>query len=175
MFVANMFIFIFLYLFKDILSQSNGTFPNITINPLLLCNPFALGINYPNILNQTDCSILSVDIYKMRGLDLKCCELDYQEKDKPNTRKRGCMSFLSNYIDKDRYEDIIDWIERGKLDLFTNYAIFMGETLYYNFSQYPLIKNETKYEVFKFDCLATFIFQKYYLIYILALMLFITI
>ena len=70
MFVANMFIFIFLYLFKDILSQSNGTFPNITINPLLLCNPFALGINYPNILNQTDCSILSVDIYEERGLDL---------------------------------------------------------------------------------------------------------
>ena len=170
MFVANFFIFIFLYLFKAISSQNTS---NVTIDPSKLCLPYALGINYPSILNQTDCRSLSVIPFTQLGLDLKCCELEYQEENNANTKKRGCISFLSNYIDNDRYEDIIDWIERGKLDQFTTYAVFMGETLFMNFSQYPLIKNESKYEVFKLDCFADFFYHKFYLMFILALMIFI--
>ena len=168
MFVANFFVLIFLFLFNNISSQNTS---NVTIDPRTICHPYALGINYPSILNQTDCKSLSVIPYKQLGLDLKCCELEYQEEKKADTKKRGCISFLSNYIDNDRYEDIIDWIERGKLDEFTTYTIFLGQTLYMNFSQYPLIKNESKYEVFKLDCFAGFIYQKFYLMLIFALMI----
>ena len=163
MFSSKLFIFIFILYFSKISCQ--------TLN-LSLCYPIPIGINVTQIAQyqlQLGCNNL---LPYTNLLDLTCCEIDFQDKENSSApRRHGCMAFLKNYIDNDRYEDIIDWIERGKLDQFTTYAVFMGQTLYMNFSQYPLIKNESKYEVFKLDCFANFICHKFYLMFILALMI----
>ena len=75
------------------------------------------------------------------------------------------MAFLKNYIDNDRYEDIIDWIERGKEDKFEEYSVFLGKTAYDNFKGF--IKNETKHELYKLDCFSKFISLKYFLLVLL--------
>ena len=83
------------------------------------------------------------------------------------------MAFLGNYIDDDRYEDIIDWIERGKYDKFTEYTLFLGYSGYMNFTRYgELVKNKTKYEVFKFDCFGEF-FRNKFLFNIFVILLFV--
>ena len=71
------------------------------------------------------------------------------------------MSFLSNYIDNHRYEDIVDWIKRGKIDGFQRYTIFLGKSLYDAWRQLELIKNETEYEFYKLNCLSRNIFYNY--------------
>ncbi len=77
------------------------------------------------------------------------------------------MAFLTSYIDNDRYEDIIDWIERGKEDKFEQYSVFLGKTAYDNFKGF--IKNETKHELYKLDCFTKFISMKYFLFGLLLL------
>ena len=105
-------------------------------------------------------------------LDLRCCELEYQQKENYSAlRYYGCMSFLSNYIDNDRYEDIIDWIERGKLDKYEYYNIFLGKTIYNMSHVYPLMKNETEYKVFKLDCFSQFIFIKNFIVFFFILLM----
>ena len=72
-------------------------------------------------------------------LNLTCCEIDFQEKENSSApRRHGCMAFLKNYIDNDRYEDIIDWIERGKEDKFEEYSVFLGKTAYDNFKGFTI-------------------------------------
>ena len=80
------------------------------------------------------------------------------------------MSFLANYIDNDRYEDIIDWIERGKLDNYEYYNIFLGQTVYNMSHMFPLVKNETEYELFKLDCFSQFILIKNAIAFIFILL-----
>ena len=105
-------------------------------------------------------------------LNLRCCELQYQQKENSSApRYHGCMSFLSNYIINDRYEDIIDWIERGKLDKYEFYNIFWGKTIYNMSHVYPLMKNENEYEVFKLDCFSQFIFIKNFIVFVFILLM----
>ena len=100
----------------------------------------------------------------------RCCELEFQEKENSSAlRRHGCIGILPSYVDNDRYEDIIDWIERGKADKFEQYSIYLGKAVhdaYLNF-----IKNETDYEVYKFDCLTKYINPKYFIFYILIALL----
>ena len=153
MFSPNFFIFIFILYFSKISCQ--------TLN-LSLCYPIPIGINVTQIAQyqlQLGCNNL---LPYTNLLNLTCCEIDFQEKENSSApRRHGCMAFLTSYIDNDRYEDIIDWIERGKEDKFEQYSVFLGKTAYDNFKGF--IKNETKHELYKLDCFTKFISMKYFL------------
>ena len=155
----NLFLFIFILYFSKISCQ--------TLN-LSLCYPIPIGINVTQIAQyqlQLGCNNL---LPYTNLLNLTCCEIDFQEKENSSApRRRGCMAFLTSYIDNDRYEDIIDWIERGKEDKFEQYSVFLGKTAYDNFKGF--IKNETKHELYKLDCFTKFISMKYFLFGLLLL------
>ena len=159
MFSTNLIVFIFILYFSKTSSQT----PNMS-----LCYPIPIGINYsliPSIQLPIGCQNL---LPYTNELNLTCCEIDFQEKENSSAlRMHGCMAFLKNYIDNDRYEDIIDWIERGKGDKFENYSVFLGKTAYYNFKGF--IKNEKKYTLYKLDCFMKFISLKYALFGLLLL------
>ena len=110
MFVVNFIFLLFVNFFNKINTQDTE------IN-LDVCYPITFGLNMLSE-QQPDCRALSP---YTKELDLRCCELDFQEKNKPDTRRRGCMAFLGNYIDDDRYEDIIDWM----LKFFSHYYIYI--------------------------------------------------
>ena len=155
--MSNFLIYIFIFLSKKALAQ----FPaglNIT-----QCAPVPASLyieQFAQLQLQTGCR--SLDLPYQGILDLRCCELEFKEKKNSSApRIHGCMSFLSNYIDNDRYEDIIDWVERGKLDKFQRYTIFLGKTGYDVWRQLELIKNETEYEFYKLDCFSRKIFYNY--------------
>ena len=158
--VVNLLILIFIQYFNYISSQDFNPLVCYPI-PTPLSNPLAsavqLEIGCKNLLNMTDL------------LDLRCCEVEYQKEDNPSTKKHGCMAFLGNYIDNDRYEDIIDWIERGKVPKFEEYTIFLGKTIHDLFNHSDFIENETDYEVLKLDCFTKYIIPKYF---IFALLIF---
>ena len=165
---VNFYFFIFLLFFQQASTQGF----NITVL-MANCLPVAVGLQNEAIAQyqlQKGCQSLELPYREM--LDLRCCEVEYQEKENSSApRYHGCMSFLSNYIDNDRYEDIIDWIERGKLDKYEYYNIFLGKTVYNMSHQYPLVKNETKYELFKLDCFSEFIFLKNVIVFALILLM----
>ena len=159
--MLNFLIYIFLFLSKKILSQFP---PGLNISQ---CAPVPAAVyieQFAKLQLQTGCREL--DIPYQGILDLRCCEIEFQEKKNASApRIHGCMSFLTNYIDNDRYEDIVDWIKRGKLDNFQRYTIFLGKTGYDTWRQLELIKNETEYEFYKLDCLSRNIFCNYLLLF----------
>ena len=159
--MSNFIIYIFLFLSKKILSQFP---PGLNISQ---CAPVPVAVyieQFAKLQLQTGCREL--DIPYQGILDLRCCEIEFQEKKNASApRIHGCMSFLTNYIDNDRYEDIVDWIKRGKLDNFQRYTIFLGKTGYDTWRQLELIKNETEYEFYKLDCLSRNIFYNYLLLF----------
>ena len=159
--MSNFIIYIFLFLSKKILSQFP---PGLNISQ---CAPVPAAVyieQFAKLQLQTGCREL--DIPYQGILDLRCCEIEFQEKKNASApRIHGCMSFLTNYIDNDRYEDIVDWIKRGKLDNFQRYTIFLGKTGYDTWRQLELIKNETEYEFYKLDCLSRNIFCNYLLLF----------
>ena len=110
---------------------------------------------YPNSRNQT----------------FKCCEIEFKEEENATAPTRhGRLAILPNYIENDRYEDIIDWIERGKADKIEEYTVFLGKMAHDAFLGF--IKNETDYEVYKLDCLTKYLtITKYIMLSILALIL----
>ena len=154
--------FIFIILFTNILAQQ---LPNITPN-ISLCYPVPLGLNYLSEYQlQMGCKSL---LPYTNEVNLRCCELEFEEK-KRKTKKHGCMAFLTNYIDNDRYLDIIDWIERGKVDRFTTYSIFLGKTAHDLFT--GLITNNTESTVNKLDCFSKFISMKYFIYFVFLFLL----
>ena len=157
MFSNNFFIFIFILYFTKTSCQ------NVNVS---LCYPIPIGVNTTQLAQyqlQVGCQNL---LPYTNLLNLTCCEIDFQEKENSSApRRHGCMAFLKNYIDNDRYEDIIDWIERGKEDKFEEYSVFLGKTAYDNFKGF--IKNETKHELYKLDCFSKFISLKYFLLVLL--------
>ena len=159
--MLNFLIYIFLFLSKKILSQFP---PGLNISQ---CAPVPAAVyieQFAKLQLQTGCREL--DIPYQGILDLRCCEIEFQEKKNSSSpRIHGCMSFLTNYIDNDRYEDIVDWIKRGKLDNFQRYTIFLGKTGYDTWRQLEFIKNETEYEFYKLDCLSRNIFCNYLLLF----------
>ena len=106
-----------------------------------------------------------------RNISMKCCEIEFKEEENATAPTRhGCLAILPNYIDNDRYEDIIDWIERGKADKIEEYTVFLGKTAHDAFLGF--IKNETDYEVYKLDCLTKYLtFTKFFILSILAVVL----
>ena len=169
MFSVNFYFFIFAFFIQQASSQNFS-------DPVALakyCLPVAAGLQNELISQfqlQQGCQSLALPYPEM--LELRCCELEYQQKESSDApRYHGCMSFLKNYIDDDRYEDIIDWIQRGKLDKYEYYNIFLGETVYNMSHVYPLMKNETEYEVFKLDCFSHFILIKSAFVFVFILLM----
>ena len=132
------------------------------------CVPTPIGINYLSKF-QPDCKKLNK--YPIEDFELRCCELEFQEKENSSAPlRRGCMAFLANYIDNDIYEDMIDNIKRGKQDKMQTYSVFLGKTAYDQFVGF--LKNNTKYNVYKFDCSFQYILTKFCMVFLLtALML----
>ena len=172
MFVKNLYLFCFLIILIFINCQGNGT--EFTPEQLELyntykniCLPIPQGIDYADILQQ-DCRHLQK--YPTNESEFYCCEVEFQEKkNKSAPVRHGCLAVLTNYIDNDRYEDWIDYIERGKLEQIQQYSIFLGRNasaLWANF-----IKNRTKHKVFKFDCFSRYIIPKISLLFALAIFL----
>ena len=133
-----------------------------------ICVPTPIGIDVLSAV-QDDCSKLQK--YPTNESEFYCCRLEFQErKNKSAPLRKGCMAFLTNYVDNDRYEDIIDYIERGKMDQITQYSIFLGQSASMQFTNF--IKNKTKYNVYKFDCFSSLITFKIYLMLALWFILF---
>ena len=157
MFSKNFFILIFIIYITQISCQLT---PNISI-----CYPVPLALNEQLALYQLQLGCQSLYPYSQLA-EFSCCEIEFQEKENSSApRRHGCMAFLKSYIDNDRYEDIIDWIERGKEDNFETYSVFLGKTAYDMFQGF--IKNETKHDVYKLDCFSKFISNKYLFSFIL--------
>ncbi len=132
-----------------------------------ICVPIPMGLDYLSPY-QPDCRALAS--YPSEELSFRCCELDFEEKKNSSTRRHGCMAFLSNYIDNNRYEDIIDYLERGKLDKLQEYSIFLGINGSRAFTNF--ISNKTKHKVYKFDCISGYIKSKFVLMIALSFLLF---
>ena len=118
---------------------------------------------------QPDCRTLQK--FNSTENDFYCCEVEFQEKKNSSApRRRGCWGILTNYIDNDRYEDMIDYLKRGKLDKLQQYSIFLGRNASAQFANF--ITNNTKHNVYKFDCFSKYISIKYYMIFALLYLLF---
>ena len=148
MFAKYFLIFVFFLLLNSLKSQNNGTeLTEEQIKALIqqykdICVPtpmaFSLLSNY-----QPDCRKLIP--YPSNETKFYCCEIEFQEKKNTSApKRRGCMSILSNYIDKDRYEDMIDYIKRGKLDKIQQYSIYLGQNASAQFTN--IFKNITRYK-----------------------------
>jgi len=187
MFVRNLNLFILPIIFTFISSQTETQLPSDTTSqetqkPSMTpeqiaemcqktCMPIPQCIDmylFDNIDGYNCSSLLAYP--NSENMTFRCCELEFQEKDNSSApRRHGCIGILPSYVDNDRYEDIIDWIERGKADTFEQYSIYLGKAVhdaYLNF-----IKNETDYEVYKFDCSTKYINSKYFIFYILIVLL----
>ena len=154
-------------------NTTNGTTPEINQTQMIMqykdiCMPTPIGIDLLSPL-QPNCSKLIN--YPTEDAQFYCCELDFQEKkNKSAPRRRGCMAVLTNYVDNDRYEDMIDYIERGKLDQIQTYSIFLGKTAAMGFTDF--IKNKTKYNVYKFDCFSGYYKTNIFMIFTLFFLLY---
>ena len=130
------------------------------------CLPIPQGIEYSSVLNQ-DCRHL--EKYPSNESDFYCCEVEFYEKKNTSDHRKGCLAVLTNYIDNDRYEDWIDYIEKGKMDQIQLYSIFLGPTPFSLWSNF--IKNRTKYKVLKFDCNSKYVISKNYVVLLLTVLL----
>ena len=164
MFSVNFLLFIFIILLTNIYAQQ---LPNITPN-ISVCYPVPLGLDYlGEIQLQMGCQSL---LPYTNEVDLRCCELEFEKKKGSTGRRHGCMAFLTSYIDNNRYQDIIDWIERGKEDRFESYSVFLGKTAYDLFQGF--IDNNTKHTLYKLDCFSRIITMKYFLFIIFLFAIF---
>ena len=174
MFAKYFPIFIFFLSLNIVKSQNNGTeLSEEQIRALIqqykdICVPtpmaFSLLSNY-----QPDCRKLIS--YPSNETKFYCCEIEFQEKKNASApRLHGCMSILTNYIDNNRYEDMIDYIKRGKLDKIQQYSIFLGRNASAQFTN--IFKNNTKHNVYKFDCLSKTYVINYYMMFVLFYLIF---
>ena len=171
MLVQYLSVFIFFQFFNYIKSQNattnstNQTIPTPTPEQLVrmykdICMPTPMAFDLLSPY-QPDCRALQT--YPSNESKFYCCEIEFQQKNNASApKRRGCLSILTNYIDNDRYEDIIDHIERGKIDSIRQYSIFLGKSAYEQFEGF--IPNNTKNNVYKLDCISKFLNTKYYVI-----------
>ena len=174
MFFKNFDIIIFISFLLFMNCQNNTTEDNSTqaMDPMVfistykdVCVPIPLGIDVLSSF-QPKCNELYIP--SQNDTQFHCCEIEFQEKkNKSAPIRRGCMAILQNYVDNDRYEDIIDYIKRGKQDKIEEYSIFLGRT----YAQYfqGFLKNKTKYDVYKFDCFSTYNAANLILIFVLSI------
>ena len=160
-------LFLFLSIFFSLqpsLEQTDlqSILPYCVPSPALLNikRQYNLPDEYDSIINQ-DCRNIPIfpEILNATQRDFKCCDVFMKSKSEnsevPNIT--GCIAVMSSYIDDDRYEDIIDYFERGKQYKLQNYFIMLGYRTYMSFySTYLPRVNGTKYEVIKFDCFSEY-------------------
>ena len=164
MYAKYIHVVILISIFTFITSQNNTDNTNSALIGEIMklmdtCLPMSAGIDYLSKI-QTDCRKLKP--YENIYYNFTCCEIEFKERDNSSAEvRRGCMGIIPTYIDNDRYEDWMDWIENGKMDKIQEYAIFLGP----NNSQYfnGFLKNRTKYDVHKFDCFSRYIKSKQFL------------
>ena len=131
--------------------------------------PQCIDMNLFERIEGYDCKSL-LPYPNTENMTFRCCEIEFhEEKNSSAPLRHGCLGILPNYIDDNRYEDIIDWIERGKADKIEEYTVYLGKTAHDAYLGF--IKNETEYIVNKLDCLTKFIFPKYFIISILGILL----
>ena len=124
MIVKNFVLIFFISFFLFVNCQNNTTEDNSTqaMDPMTfiqtyqgVCVPIPLGID---ILSQFQPNCTSLFIPSQNDTQFHCCEIEFQEKkNKSAPVRHGCMAVLKNYVDNDRYEDMIDYIKRGKQDI----------------------------------------------------------
>ena len=161
-------------------SSSNGNVPSgNSTNPSAqqtamimaykdICVPTPMAID---VLSQFQDDCTKLNKYPTNESEFYCCRLEFQEKENSSAPlRKGCMAFLTNYVDNDRYEDIIDYIERGKQDQIKQYSIFLGKTASEQFDGF--LKNRTKYKVNKFDCSFKYIMTKFFMMLVLIILLY---
>ena len=118
---------------------------------------------------QPDCRALTP--YPSNDTKFYCCELDFQEKKNTSApRRRGCISIMYNYVENNRYEDVIDFIEKGRIEQIQQYGILLGRKAAAEFSTF--IKNRTKYKVYKFDCFSTHFNINFFMLLILLYLIY---
>ena len=132
-----------------------------------ICIPTPDGITFSQYLQQ-DCRHL--DKYPTNESEFYCCDVEFYEKKNQSDHRKGCLAVLTNYIDNDRYEDWIDYIERGKLEQIQQYSINLGRNASARWANF--VKNRTKYKVLKFDCYSKYVISKNYFVLLLTVLLF---
>ena len=115
---------------------------------------------YPNLENST-------------GRKFTCCSVSMKRKSGNGAEEvKGCVAVMKSYIDDDRYEDIIDYCERGKQYKLRNYFIMLGNTSYHLWWDNLYRVNGTKYDVEKLDCLSYYNWINIFLIVTLLFLIY---
>ena len=156
-------LFLFLSILFFLLSSQEETDITELLQLLPFCvpNPALLNIekNSKGVYSQ-DCRNIPIypPILNATGREFKCCEVSLKKKSGSGVSPiNGCIAIMSSYIDDDRYEDMIDYFERGKQYKLQNYFVMLGLRNYMLFNNTYLPKvNGTKYEVEKFDCFSEY-------------------
>ena len=127
-----------------------------------LCYPTPDGFKYaasvPSEYRQKCKELSFSDDLKVTQREFTCCEVSMKKKSGNGVDSiNGCIAVMKSYIDDDRYEDIIDYFERGKQYKLQNYFVMLGLTNYMLFNNTYLPRvNGSKYEVEKFDCFSEY-------------------
>ena len=105
----------------------------------------------PIDLNKTDCMKLKpMCTLKIEELVFKRCYLEYYRDSAQSNVFRKCFSIEESYINDDRYENIIDWVQRGKSKKFYNYGNITSLIMAEAFG--ALVEENKDYEVVSLDC-----------------------
>lgn len=135
------------------------------------------GLNIPpdsikGINDKDDCMALNnfpdVPTELLGDVPFHRCYLEYTKKNSDATKK-FCVSFMRNYIDNHRFEDIVDFIERGKQDKLLEYALLIGNGATQCFA--GLVEKEEEYTDVILDCFGNF-FKKNIVFGVASLLLF---
>ena len=129
----------------------------------------------PNPVTQ-DCR--GIEVYPLiisaTGRSFKCCEVSLKKKSGSGVSPiNGCIAIMSSYIDDDRYEDMIDYFERGKQYKLQNYFVMLGYRTFvkFNYSYLPLV-NGSKYVVEKLDCFSEYKWINIVLILVILILIY---
>ena len=127
-----------------------------------LCYPTPDGFKYaasvPSEYRQKCKELSFSDDLKVTQREFTCCEVSMKKKSGSGVDSiNGCIAVMKSYIDDDRYEDMIDYFERGKQYKLQNYFVMLGNSSFYSFyhTYLPMV-NGTKYDVNQFDCFSEY-------------------
>ena len=154
-------IILFLFLSIFFFLQSSQETEITDLLPFCIPSPALLNIekNSNGVYSQ-DCRNIPIypPILTATNREFKCCEVSLKKKSGSGVSPiNGCIAIMSSYIDDDRYEDMIDYFERGKQYKLRNYFIMLGNSTFIDFYyKYLPMVNGTKYEVEKFDCFSEY-------------------
>ena len=149
------FLLLFSYVLFLLQSSKSQTLTDEQKRKLQYCLPTPDGFYFTalGVINPTCKEDVLPEVLEGTKREFYCCKVSMKKKSGSGVDSiNGCIAVMKSYIDDDRYEDIIDYFERGKQYKLRNYFVMLGNRSYYRYMGYLPYVNGTKYEVEKLDC-----------------------